>query len=130
MYIIKNDSKRSYEVMNKISRKLKSLPSKMCQTMTFDQGGEFADYSYLEREIKCKVYYCESHSPWQKGSNENMNGRLRWYLPRDIEISKLTQNELDQLAVKMNHCPRKCLGFKTPNELFIQQYKNDCRTWS
>lgn len=130
VYLLKNDSKRSYEVMNKISRKLKSLPSKMCQTMTFDQGSEFADYSYLEREIKCKVYYCESHSPWQKGSNENMNGRLRWYLPRDIEISKLTQNELDQLAVKMNHCPRKCLGFKTPNELFIQQYKNDCRTWS
>ena len=75
------------------------------------------------------MYYCETHSPGQKGSNENMNGRLRRYLPREVEIAKIAQGELDELATKMNRCPRKCLGFKTPNELFIQQYKNDCRTW-
>ena len=59
-----------------------------------------------------------------------MNGRLRWHLPRETDIAKTTQEELDQLAVKMNRCPRKCLGYKTPQEMFIQQYKNDCRIWS
>lgn len=130
VYLIKNDSKHSHGVMDKIKAKFEGLPGKMCKTLTFDQGIEFADYRHLEQEMKCKVYYCETHSPWQKGSNENMNGRLRWYLPRETEIAKITQSELDQLAAKMNRCPRKCLGFKTPNELFIQQYKNDCRTWS
>jgi len=61
----------------------------------------------------------------KKGSNENMNGRLRWHLPKDADIAKITKEDLDQLAAKMNRCPRKCLGFKTPQELFFQQYKND-----
>ncbi len=80
--------------------------------------------------MKCEVYYCETHSPWQRVSNENMNGRLRKYLPKNAKINFITQDDLDLLAAKMNRCPRKCIGYKTPNELFIQQYKNDCRSWS
>jgi IS30 family transposase len=129
VYLVKNNRKFSRGVMNGIKEKFETLPKKMCKTITFDQGTEFADYRHLEQHMTCRVYYCETHSPWQKGSNENMNGRLRRYLPRSIEIARLTQAELDQIAEKMNRCPRKCLGFKTPNELFIQQYKNDCRTW-
>ncbi len=59
-----------------------------------------------------------------------MNVRLRRYLPRETDIDKMTQEELDELAKKMNRCTRKCLGFKTHQELFIQQYKNNCRIWS
>lgn len=59
-----------------------------------------------------------------------MNGRLRWYLPRETYIAKISQEDLDQLAVKMNRRPRKCLGYKTPQEVFIQQHKNDCLTWN
>lgn len=129
VFLIKNNSKHSRGVMEKIKIKFDSLPVKMCKTITFDQGVEFADYRQLELENKRKIYYCETHSPWQKGSNENMNGRLRWYLPKETDIAKISQADLDQLAAKMNHCPRKCLGYKTPQELFIQQYKNDCRTW-
>jgi len=130
VFLIKNNSKHSRGVMDGIRGKFEELPDKMCKTITFDQGTEFADYRYLEQQVKCRVYYCETHSPWQKGSNENMNGRLRWYLPKEADIAKITQEELDQLAGKMNRCPRKCLGYKTPQELFIQQYKNDCRIWS
>jgi IS30 family transposase len=130
VFLIKNKSKHSQGVMDKIKKKFESLPEKMCKTITFDQGSEFAAYRYLEQQIKCKIYYCETHSPWQKGSNENMNGRLRWYLPRDIDITQITQEDLDQLSAKMNRCPRKCLGYKTPQEVFFQQYKNDCRIWS
>lgn len=129
VYLIKNNSKHSRGIMNKIKGKFENLPRKMCKTITFDQGSEFADYRHLEQQIKCKVYYCKTHSPWQKGSNENMNGRLRFYLPRETNIGKITQAALDAIAAKVNRCPRKCLGFKTPNELFVQQYKNDCRTW-
>jgi IS30 family transposase len=130
VFLIKNNRKHSHGVMDKIKEKFEKLPNKMCKTITFDQGIEFADYRHLEQQSKCRVYYCETHSPWQKGSNENMNGRLRWYLPRETDIAKITQEELDQLAAKMNRCPRKCLGYKTPQELFIQQHKNDCRVWS
>ena len=72
--------------------------------------------------MKCNVYYCETHSPWQKGSNENKNGRLRRYLPKTATINDVRQKELDLLADKMNLYPRKCLGFKIPKELSIQQY--------
>jgi IS30 family transposase len=130
VFLIKNNRKYSRGVMEKIKEKFATLPEKMCKTITFDQGVEFADYRCLEQENQRKVYYCETHSPWQKGGNENMNGRLRWHLPRETDIAKITQEDLDQLAAKMNRCPRKCLGYKTPNEVFIQQYKNDCRIWS
>lgn len=130
VFLIKNNRKYSREVMEKIKEKFASLPEKMCKTITFDQGIEFADYRQLEQDNKRKIYYCETHSPWQKGSNENMNGRLRWHLPRETEIAKITQEDLDKLAAKMNRCPRKCLGYKTPQEMFVQQYKNDCRIWS
>jgi IS30 family transposase len=130
VFLIKNNRKYSHGIMEKIKEKFETLPEKMCKTITFDQGIEFADYRQLEQENKRKIYYCEIHSPWQKGSNENMNGRLRWHLPRETDIAKITQDELDQLAAKMNRCPRKCLGYKTPNEVFKQQYKNDCRIWS
>jgi IS30 family transposase len=130
LYLIKNDRKYSRGVMDKIKKKFEKMPNKMFKTITFDQGTEFADCRYLEQQIKCSVYYCETHSPWQKGSNENMNGRLRWYLPRETSIDKITQEELDKLAEQMNLRPRKCIGFKYPKELFRQQYKNDCRTWS
>lgn len=130
VFLIKNESKHSRGVMEKIQGKFEGLPAKMMKTITFDQGSEFADHQYLERTMKCEVYYCEIHSPWQKGSNENMNGRLRKYLPKNARIDLISQKDLDLIADKMNRCPRKCIGYKTPKELFIQQYKNDCRIWS
>src|SRR5580658_6202145 len=89
VFLIKNDRKYSRGVMGKIKEKFASLPEKMCKTITFDQGIEFADYKHLEQQHTRKVYYCETHSPWQKGSNENMNGRLRWYLPKEANIAKI-----------------------------------------
>ena len=128
--LIKNNSKHSNGVIEKIRDKFENLPQKMCKTITFDQGVEFADYKHLESKMKCRVYYCETHSPWQKGTNENMNGRLRRYLPSTTNVDQITQKDLDSLADRMNLCPRKCLGYKMPKEVFIQQHKNDCRTWS
>lgn len=126
--LLKNTTKTSRIVMNKIKDTFNKKPTVVCKTLTFDQGVEFADYRCIESASQCKVYYCEAHSPWQKGSNENMNGRLRRYLPSTTDIDCLTQEELDQLADKMNTVPRKCLGFKTPKELYLQHIRNACRT--
>jgi IS30 family transposase len=75
-------------------------------------------------------YYTHLSINDRRRLNENMNGRLRRYLPRETNITNITQEELDQLAIKMNRCPQKCLNYKTPQELLIQQHKNDCRIWS
>ena len=99
-----------------------------CKTITFDQGSKFADHRQIEQGVGCKIYYCEPRSPWQKGSNENMNGRLRRYLPRHTQLDQITQKELDRLAERMNTLPRKCLDFRTPKELFLKHIKKICRT--
>lgn len=121
--LTKNDNCKSETVMGNIENSLINAPKKACLTITFDQGSEFAHFRKLENNLKCKVYYCEVRSPWQKGSNENMNGRLRRYLPRDINIRQVTQEELNIIAKKLNNTPRKCLGFKTPREVYLQQCK-------
>ncbi len=100
----------------------------MFKTITFGQGIEFANYRQLEPDNECKVYCYERYSPWQKGSNEYMNGRLSGTC-READIDRITQEEPDQLVTKMNRRPRRCLGYKIPQELFIQQYKNDRRIW-
>lgn len=128
--LIKNTTKTSREVMDKITINFTQQPNISCKTITFDQGSEFADYQHIEKQVNCKIYYCEAHSPWQKGSNENMNGRLRRYLPRHTNIDQVTQKDLDQLADRMNTLPRKCLGFRTPKELFLKHHKATCRAES
>lgn len=81
------------------------------------------DFRTIERQTKCKIYFCDSHSPWQRGSNENMNGRLRRYLPKDFDIDTIDQDHLDRIAVLANNTPRKCLGYFTPNEMISQPWK-------
>jgi IS30 family transposase len=117
--LIKNKTKKSDTIMEKIAQQLNQFAPKHCKTITFDQGSECAHYKILEKQLGVKVYYGEPRSPWQKGSNENMNGRLRRYLPKQRPLSnQMTQQDLDLLADKMNTLPRKCLGFRTPKERF------------
>ncbi len=129
LILIKNESKSSKEVMTNIKIKFKEYSKRICKTITFDQGVEFARHEILEGDLKCNVYYCHAHSPWEKGGNENMNGRLRKYLPRKTKISEISQKELDVIAEIMNTTPRKCLDYRTPKELFLKHYKITCRTW-
>ena len=80
--LLKITTKISHTVMNKITKQFSEKPLIPCKTMTFDQGSEFADFVSVEQQLGIRIYYGEARSPWQKGSNENMNGRLRRYLPR------------------------------------------------
>lgn len=125
-FLRKNDSKHSDLIISGIAKTLNVLPPKMRQSMSIDQGKEFALYQRLESNLGMKIYFCDTHSPWQKGANENFNGRLRHFFPKKSDISDLTQEELDQIAEQMNNTPRKCLDYKTPNEAFSAALKGCC----
>ncbi len=86
--------------------------------MTYDQGREMAEHQKLTEDTGMKVYFAESHSPWQRGINENTNCLLRQYLPKRSDLSGFTKKELDAIAWKLNTRPRKSLGFKCPAQLF------------
>jgi IS30 family transposase len=124
----KNKNKKSKTVIDHISATIKSMPKKIWNSLALDQGKEFMNFRNIERETKCKIYFCDPHSPWQRGSNENMNGRLRRFLPKKFKIDGITQRTLDKIAAQANNTPRKCLGYMTPEEVFKQHWKSYCRT--
>lgn len=128
LIMIKNETKRSESVMKKIKDRLSNLPIQLRQSITVDQGAEFGEHAIIEAGSKCRVYYCHTHSPWEKGSNENMNGRIRKYLPRETDIHQITQEDLDHVADIINATPRKILAFRMPKELFNLQLNSFCRT--
>ena len=90
----------------------------MAKTLTYDQGIEMARHGDLTRATGVKVYFADPHSPWQRGSNENTNGLIREYLPKGMDLSTVTQQELDWIAMRLNNRPRKMHKFRTPLEVF------------
>lgn len=122
-------STRSNVVMTRIKNQFHDQPVPACKSLTLDQGTEFSYFQILERPPKhgrrrIKTYYCSPKSPWQKGGVENFNLRLRKFLPRAFKIQQLTAAQLNKIIRTMNRTPRKCLGFKTPQEV----YTDECRT--
>jgi len=128
LVMCKNSYSTSSEVMNHIAKRMSGCPKKVWKTLTFDQGSEFADFAKIERTSRCKICYAKAHSPWQRGSNENTNGRVRSYLPRGTHPTKISQRGLDELAEILNNTPRKCLEFLTPKEAFSRAFSKRCRT--
>ena len=107
------------------ARTLQALLAPMNQarrkTLTFDNGTEFAQHHRLNSQLGIATYFCDTHSPWQKGGVENAIGRLRRRLPRKTDIASLSKNSIDAIVKAYNNTPRKCLGFKTPAEVFYTQ---------
>lgn len=116
--LLKNENKCSVPVMSKIRNKLTTLPLSARSSVTFDRGSEFLAYDLLEKHVEHGSFFCDPRAPWQKGTNENTNGRLRRFLPRKTDIGEVSQAELNVISNKLNHTPRKCLGYKTPHEVF------------
>ena len=94
---------------------LKGLPVK---SVSLDNGAEFAQFRKLEANINAPVYFAEPHKPWQRGSNENTNGLLRFFFPKGFDFHSLSQFELDYVLALINTRPRKCLGWLSPFEVF------------
>ena len=116
--LVPNGDRRSRGVIGAIGDALISLPPAARRTITFDRGSEFLGYEQLARTHGIDAYFCDPHSPWQKGSVENTNGRLRRYLPGELDLSTTTPAHLNEIEELMNTTPRKCLGFRTPHEVF------------
>ena len=117
--MIKNQSRHSRPIMDKIIDAFSALPSSARQSFTFDRGTEFAGFRALEDGIGARSWFCDPSSPWQKGTVENANKRIRRFMPGDTDLADVSQQKLVQLAHHLNSLPRKCLGYKTPAEVFM-----------
>lgn len=87
-------------------------------TITYDRGSEFALWKMIERDTKVSIYFAHAHHPWERGKNENTNGRLRRVFPKRFDFSTITQRQLDGVVHLMNHTPRKSLNWRTPADVF------------
>jgi IS30 family transposase len=96
------------------------IPGDLRKTMTYDRGTEMARHADLTRNTGVKVYFADPCSPWQRASNENMNGLIREYLPKGTDLSPFSQDDLDAIAYRLNSRPRKILDFQTPYEVYHQ----------
>ncbi len=96
------------------------LPQLMRQTLTLDNGKEFSQFKELEAKTGLKVYFADPYAAWQRGTNENTNGLLRFYFPKGTDFLAVTEEELHFIIEKVNHRPRKCLNYQTPYEVLFQ----------
>jgi IS30 family transposase len=124
------ESKTAQETRLSFTRKLSTIPPELRQTLTYDQGKEMSQHKTLSADLQMDVYFCDPHSPWQRGTNENTNGLIRQFLPKGTDMSDVSQEELDRIAHLINTRPRKILDFQTPREVYmkdLKQYYPDLR---
>ena len=111
-------SKREADLTGKvIVEMLKGYPVK---SISLDNGSEFANFREFEKELQTQVYFAEPHKPWQRGTNENTNDIIRFFFPKGFDFRTVTQDDVDFVVNLINNRPRKCLGWKTPAEVFFQ----------
>jgi transposase, IS30 family len=111
------DGRVSAHVVAQLAAKMSTLPQALRRSLAWDQGSEMAAHAQFSVATDCLVYFCDPHSPWQRGSNENTNGLLRDYFPKGSDLRPFTQADLDAVADQMNNRPRMTLNWQTPAEV-------------
>lgn len=118
--LVKVASKDTETVIDALIDNARELPQELYQSLTWDRGKELADHKRFTLATDIDVYFCDPHSPWQRGSNENTNGLLRQYFPKGVDDSAYSQAQLNEVARKLNERPKKTLEYQTPAERFSQ----------
>ena len=111
-------------VCDAIARTITTLPEQLRRSLTWDQGAEMAQHARLTIDAGIQVYFCDPHSPWQRGTNENTNGLLRQYFPKGTDLSLHSADEIAAVAAALNGRPRKTLAWKTPAEALDQLFRS------
>ena len=104
-------------VRDAITTSITTLPEQLRQSLTWDQGSEMSQHARLRIATGLQIYFCDPHSPWQRGTNENTNGLLRQYFPRGTDLARHGAEDLAAVAAALNGRPRKTLGWRTPVEV-------------
>ena len=112
--LVRVPTKHAPDVARRLATQVQTLPAALKRSLTWDRGRELAAHRAFTLATDVQVYFCDPHSPWQRGSNENTNGLLRQYLPRGTDLSRYSQAQLNRIARELNQRPRKTLGFHTP----------------
>jgi IS30 family transposase len=118
--LIKLEDKGAEHVAERIASHIVTLPGELARSLTWDQGSEMAAHARFSVATGVPVYFCDPASPWQRGSNEHWNGLVREFLPKGTDLSRYSQEELDDIAKLLNTRPRETLGWDTPAERFDQ----------
>lgn len=109
--------KTAQSVKNAILAALRSIAERVF-TLTYDNGKEFAHHEEIAKTLDAQGFFAHPYHSWERGLNENFNGLIRQYLPKKTDFQSLTQKDIQSIMDKLNNRPRKCLGFKTPNQVF------------
>jgi len=118
--LVRTEGKDTKTVINALIKQAHKLPRELYKSLTWDRGKEMADHKRFSLATDVKVYFCDPQSPWQRGSNEQINGLLRQYFPKGMDLSGVHQNKLNAVARQLNERPRETLNFETPAERFNQ----------
>ena len=100
-----------------IEKLLKGLP---VESISLDNGSEFSEFRELEKNLSTLVYFAEPHKPWQRGTNENTNDIVRFFFPKGFDFRTVTDDDIQRVEDIINNRPRKCLGWRTPAEVFYE----------
>ncbi len=114
------DGRGAEQVNEAMKKAIAGLPDELFRTLTWDQGREMCSHAQFSIDTGIEVYFCDPHSPWQRGSNENTNGLLRQYMPKGTDLSVHSAEDLARFARSLNNRPRKTLGFMKPSERLDQ----------
>jgi transposase, IS30 family len=118
--LVRLDGLSAQHILDGFTRRLRSVTPELRRTLTYDQGSEMALHKTLAKRLRMDIFFCDAYKPWQRGSNENANGLIRRYLPKGVDLSPFTGQDLSKLEFILNNRPRQILDYATPQEVFSQ----------